>query len=58
MGKRNIAEGQTSGIVWDNPEEWAHRKAQEFVQSLSEEEVTGVEFPGHHTDQAYCRIRH
>ena len=28
--------------MWDNLEEWAHRKVQEFVQSLLEEEVTGL----------------
>jgi len=40
MGKQSIAEGQTSRVVWDNLEEWARRKVQEFVQSLLEEEVT------------------
>jgi transposase-like protein len=40
MRKQSIAEGQTSRVVWDNLEEWARRKVQEFVQSLLEEEVT------------------
>jgi len=40
MRKQSITEGHTSRIVWDNLEEWARRKVQEFVQSLLEEEVT------------------
>jgi len=40
MRKQSIAEGETSRVVWDNLEEWARRKVQEFVQSLLEEEVT------------------
>jgi transposase-like protein len=40
MRKQSTTEGHTSRIVWDNLEEWARRKVQEFVQSLLEEEVT------------------
>jgi len=40
MRKQSIVEGRTSSVVWDNLEEWARRKVQEFVQSLLEEEVT------------------
>jgi putative transposase len=40
MRKQSITEGQASRIVWDNLEEWARKKIQEFVQSLLEEEVT------------------
>ena len=31
---------QPSIIVWDNLEDWVRRKAQEFIQSLLEEEIT------------------
>ena len=40
MIEQSIAEGRTSRVVWDNLEEWARKKVQEFVQSLLEEEVT------------------
>jgi len=40
MRKQSTTESQRSSIVWDNLEEWARRKVQEFVQSLLEEEVT------------------
>ena len=40
MRKQSTTEGHTSRIVWDNLEEWARMKVQEFVQSLLEEEVT------------------
>lgn len=40
MREQSIAEGRKSSVVWDNLEEWARRKVQEFIQSLLEEEVT------------------
>jgi len=40
MGKQTTTGSQTSRIVWDNLEEWARRKVQEFIQSLLEEEIT------------------
>ena len=40
MRKQSIAAGRTSRVVWENLEEWARKKVQEFVQSLLEEEVT------------------
>lgn len=40
MREQGIAEGRKSRVVWDNLEEWARRKVQEFIQSLLEEEVT------------------
>jgi len=40
MEKQTTTGSQTSRIVWDNLEEWARRKVQEFIQSLLEEEIT------------------
>lgn len=40
MREQSIAEGRKSSVVWDNLEEWARRKVQEFIQSLLEQEVT------------------
>jgi putative transposase len=39
MGKQTIIGHQRSRIIWDNLEEWIRRKAQEFIQSLLEEEI-------------------
>ena len=39
MVKQTTTGSQTSRIVWDNLEEWARRKVQEFIQSLLEEEI-------------------
>ena len=40
MRKQTINRDQTSTIIWDNLEEWARTKVQEFIQSLLEEEIT------------------
>jgi transposase-like protein len=40
MGEQTTYGSQKSRVVWDNLEEWVRRKAQEFIQSLLEEEVT------------------
>src|SRR3989304_6905833 len=40
MGKLITTGRQTSRITWDDLEEWVCRKAQEFIQSLLEEEIT------------------
>jgi len=40
MGKQSTSGNEASRIVWENLEEWVRRKAQEFIQSLLEEEVT------------------
>ena len=39
MGKQTTTGNQASRVVWDNLEEWARKKVQEFIQSLLEEEI-------------------
>lgn len=40
MWKQTTDVNHPSRVVWDNLEEWAREKVQEFIQSLLEEEVT------------------
>ena len=42
MDKVTTESRDTSSIIWENLEEWVRGKVQEFIQTVLEEEVTGL----------------
>jgi len=42
MRKQTTNGSHPSIVVWENLEEWARKKVQEFIQSVLEEEITGL----------------
>ena len=42
MEKLITEDGDRSSIIWENLEEWVRGKVQEFIQTVLEEEVTGL----------------
>ena len=42
MDKLTMESRDTSSVIWENLEEWVRGKAQEFIQSILEEEVTDL----------------
>ena len=42
MEKLITEDGDRSSIIWENLEEWVRGKVQDFIQTVLEEEVTGL----------------